>query len=123
MITIVSLFGKPVASLLTSEEAKKDPRGSKAVQSCLPPFLVGKTAGAAGDGRGLRIPPSEDELSLFRSRLVVADDFIECLFIFDAFIDHLDASEGDVFAVGEWCAQRGRPRSDDPGGQHARADH
>ena len=110
MITIVALFGRPINSLLVPDEAKKDPRGSRAVYACLPPFLAAKFGGSAEDaedGKGIRIPPSDAEMALYRSRLIVADDFIEELLIFEAFIAQLDNSDGNIVALGEWCAGLG----------------
>jgi hypothetical protein len=107
MITIVALFGKPIGSLLISEEAKKDPRGSRAVYACLPPFLSAKFGGLADDEKGIQIPPSEAEMTLYRSRLIVADDFIEELLIVEAFIAQLNGSGGNIGALGEWCANLG----------------
>lgn len=110
MITIVALFGKPVSSLLVAEEAKKDPRGSRAVYACLPPFLSAKFGGSTDDAeneKGIRIPPSEAEMALCRSRLIIADDFIEELLIFEAFAAQLDSSDGNIDALGEWCVNLG----------------
>jgi hypothetical protein len=107
MITIVALFGRPISTLLTPEEAKKDALGTKAIHSCLSPFLVNKFGGGDDNEKGIRVPPSDDELALYRSRLIVADDFIEAMMVFEAFIGQLDASGGDVMAVGEWCEERG----------------
>ena len=51
-------------------------------------------------------PPAPGEMALWRGRLVIADDFVELLLILDSFVAYLDAADGDLDAVAEWCRAR-----------------
>lgn len=109
LITAVAMFGTPLTDLLAgrgrSRGASADslPPGSAILQASLPTYIVGRYGGGV---MGV-LPPTEGEEFYFRSRLLIADDFIESILIFDAFITRLDAAEGDITALYEWCTDLG----------------
>ena len=107
MITIVALFSTPMGDLLDEDSAKKDNKGTRTIRECLPSFLVGKTVGGAEESRKIPTPPSADDLASYRGRIAIADSYIEELLVIDAFADYCDAADGDLFAINDWCAEKG----------------
>jgi len=64
-------------------------------------------AGFAGGGpRASKVPPSEREAPYYRARLVLADDFLEGLLIFEGFARALEATAGNAAELRAWCAGR-----------------
>jgi hypothetical protein len=77
------------------------PPEAAALRAALPPFLALRVGGGAG------AYPSEAEAAHYRARLLLADDFIERVLLFDAFATRLDAARGDPAGVAGWCAELG----------------
>jgi hypothetical protein len=108
LITAVAMFGNLPTDLLVSRGRSKSllpdalPPGSAILRAALPSYIVNRFGG--GD---MVMPPTESEAFYFRSRLLIADDFIESILIFDAFITRLDTTEGDVAAQYDWCVDMG----------------
>jgi len=103
LIGAVAMFGVPLASLLSTQGRKAAgslPPGSDAMRASVPSFLVSRVGGAI-------IPPTADEMFYFRTRLLVADEFIEAVLILDTFADRLARSNGDVSVVHAWCETAG----------------
>jgi hypothetical protein len=110
LITAVAMFGTPLPDLLVGRGREKKgatpsalPPGAAALRAALPPFLILRTGGGV---TGV-LPPSESEAFYFRARLLLADDFAEAILLFDAFARGIDASQGDVAAVTDWCTRVG----------------
>jgi hypothetical protein len=110
LITAVAMFGTPLPDLLVGRGREKKgatpsalPPGAAALRAALPPFLILRTGGGV---TGV-LPPSESEAFYFRARLLLADDFAEAILLFDAFALRIDASQGDVAAVTDWCTSVG----------------
>ena len=110
LITAVAMFGTPLSDLLVGRGREKKgatpsalPPGAAALRAALPPFLILRTGGGV---TGV-LPPSESEAFYFRARLLLADDFAEAILLFDAFARGIDASQGDVAAVADWCTRVG----------------
>lgn len=106
LITAVAMFGTPVTDLLAYRGHKKKgatpsslPAGAEALRASLPQFLVQKIYGSGND----ITPPTEHEAFFYRAKLLIADDFIEAILMFDAFVHKLDTSE-DVASTSKWCA-------------------
>ncbi len=105
LVTVVALFGTPVGDLLAGRFPAGPgglPPEAAALRAALPPFLVGRDVSGGAPGIApAALPPTENEAFFFRARLLVADDFIEALFVFDAFVAAL---ERGVIAATAWCA-------------------
>lgn len=102
LITIVALFGTPVTDLLAVRgEQRGLPLEAAALRVALPGFLLRPATIGGATGMTPVLPPSESEAFFFRARLLIADDFIEALFVFDAFAEAL---ERGVVAAAAWCA-------------------
>lgn len=106
VITAVAMFGERMNDLLASRGRVKPgvtsdlPPGALALRASLPSFLVARHGGSAVGLMG----PSESEEFYFRAKLLLADDFVEAVLMFDAFARRVDASQGDLGAVASWCA-------------------
>ena len=107
LVTAVAMFGTPLPDLLVGRGREKKgatpsalPPGAAALRAALPPYLVLRMGGGVTGA----LPPSESEAFYFRARLLLADDFAEAILLFDAFALRIDASQGDVAAVADWCA-------------------
>jgi hypothetical protein len=110
LLTAVAMFGTAPEDLLTAKERRKKvssstlPPGADALRVALPQFLAQRTGGGAGAGP---LPPTEAEAFYFRARLLIADDFIESILIYDAFARRLDAEQGSMATLVEWCQGAG----------------
>jgi hypothetical protein len=105
LATAVAMFGFPLSSLLAfppraAPGANSLPAGARALEASLPTFITARHAGGA---IGV-LPPLESEEFYFRAKLIIADEFAEAVLLFDAFVRRLDASQGDIGAVAEWCS-------------------
>ena len=109
LLTAVAMFGTQLANLFirkprgqrrapTGPGREEDlPTGAVALRMALPPYLRAAGAGRAGDAAA----------AFYRARLLIADDFVEAILIFDAFMTQLDASAGSLAAIAAWCAECG----------------
>ena len=105
LITIAATYGVPISSLYTSSERRGRneyggnlPPGARPLYASLPPFISHRVGGSAA-----ATPPNTNEEFYFRARLLIADDFIETLLIFDAFANRLAKSHSDFAALSQWC--------------------
>jgi hypothetical protein len=103
-LTLAAAFDTPVMSLMTREHVLKA-KGAQlhaALRDALPVFLrnTAYVGGSDGKERG----PTEEETFLYRTRLLVADGFVETLLVFDAFQAKLAAS---YRVAVDWCAAVG----------------
>jgi len=110
LATAVATFGVSMKDLLVDRgrPAKGSspmdlPPGSDALRAALPSFLVERVGGGVTGA----LPPTESEAFYFRARLLIADDFIETVLIFDLFMRQLGAARGDLATVAEWCTGLG----------------
>jgi hypothetical protein len=110
LATIVAATGASVKDIL--DDRGRAPRGSSpadlppgaaALRAALPPFLVTRVGG----GMTGALPPTESEAFFFRTKLLLADDFIELVLVFDMFMRKLDGARGDSVAVSQWCKDLG----------------
>lgn len=113
MITAVAMFGTSLSDLYNKKAERTTqlsglPLGADALRAAVPPFLLRRadtTGGSAtGGASSIPLPPGESEEFYFRTKLLIADDFIEAVLIFDAFATRLDAAKGNLAAVSAWCA-------------------
>lgn len=109
LITAVATFGYDLSTLL--EKRGRPPRGAapgdlppaaRALRDALPPFL--QTHRGGGDAP---MPPAEEEMFYFRTKALLADDFVEIIFIFDEWSRRVNDSKGDLGALVEWCKSVG----------------
>lgn len=109
LITAVAMFGTGVNDLLVGrgrpKRGNKDtlPPESKALYAALPPFLASKIGG----GHEMGVPPDSSEEFYFRTKILLCDSFIEAVLIFDAFFNKIDASDGNINIVVQWCKDVG----------------
>lgn len=103
LATLVALFDSKPTSLLSVTELLKPPEGglppgARALRACLPPPLVSRHGGGEKAA-----PPTEEEAQYLRARLVLADDFLEGLLVFDAFAARLEGAEENLKGVADWA--------------------
>ena len=110
LATIAAATGDSVGSILYKRgRAPKGtspmdlPPGAAALRAALPSFLVMRVGGGV---TGV-LPPTELEAFYFRAKLLLADDFIELVLVFDMFMRKLDSARGDFFTVSQWCSELG----------------
>jgi HrpA-like RNA helicase len=115
LVTVVAVLGRRPVDFYSVEvrRARRNadpaadqhrlPKGTEALKAALPKYLVARTTG--GGPATTPVPPTDSEMFYFRAKLLIADDFVEALLIFDEFARRLDESQGDVAAVAAWCAE------------------
>lgn len=93
LLTAVSMFGRQSADLFLRRRGASGATdvSAAALAAAAPPYLW--TRSALGE-----------ESVFYRTRLLLADDFAEVVLIFDAFLDQLAMTAGDLSAVEAWCA-------------------
>jgi hypothetical protein len=106
LVTVVALFDTKPSSLLSAAEIMgarpgAPPAGARALRACLPPALASRHGG--GGGPGPAAPPTEEEAQYLRARLLLADDYLEGLLVFDAFAAKLEGAEERLGLVAEWA--------------------
>lgn len=110
LATLVALLGSgSVWAREPQAKAGNLPAGAEALRAALPPYLVQRTGGqgvaggAAGAAGRAALPPAESEMFYFRARLLLADDFVEVLLVYDAFVRRVEGAGADLGAVANWC--------------------
>ncbi len=102
LATLVALLGGSRLWSWAARAAPGDlPAGAAALRAALPPYLVGRTGG------GAPLPPGESEMFYFRARLLLADDMLEALLIYDAFVRQVEGAQEDLGTVSQWCESVG----------------
>jgi hypothetical protein len=107
LITAVAMFGLSVSDLLIGRGRIKKgvtvqlPGEAKVLESVLPTFIRSRFGG----GNDARM--YEEEGFYFRMKLLLGDNFIESVFICDAFYNKLESAAGDITIVTKWCEEVG----------------
>ena len=95
LITAVIVFGKTKNDFFVKTKGDM-PLGADVLRAALPSFLVSRIGG----GGPILVPPSEDELFYYRCKMLIADDFIELILIFELFMAKLNEKKDNVIS---WC--------------------
>jgi hypothetical protein len=104
LITIVSLFGHKYDDIFNIKEKQNlNNLGATALRASAPIFLSKRSGGSLND----ITPPSESELSFLRTKMVISDEFIEIVLIYDAFSQAVMFSDTDPIAIYSWCSNLG----------------
>lgn len=81
----------------------------KALRAGLPSYLVSppsaRTVGGAADGAAH--PPAESEEYYYRARLLLSDEFLETLLVFEGFVSALDSNQNNLEGLLDWCESNG----------------
>jgi HrpA-like RNA helicase len=101
LITAVSMFTYTTKSLFMRESPSGGlPIHAAALRESLPLFVVDKHAKVGGSAA---LPPTEYEEFYYRSKLLIADDFIESILIVTKFMNMVNQCAGDLRKLSEWC--------------------
>ena len=101
LVTAVSMFSYTTKSLFLREQGSGGlPIHAQALRASLPLFVVDKHAKVGG---AAALPPTEYEEFYYRSKLLIADDFIEAILIFTKFMNMATQCAGDMHKLSEWC--------------------
>jgi len=110
IITAVAMFGTAASDLYLEKRSARGaglPAGAEALRAAVPDYLLRRSDIVVGGASETAMPPGESEGFYFRTRVLLADDFIEAVLIFDAFAARLDAEKGKIAAVAAWCNEVG----------------
>lgn len=116
LVSLVSVMGHPYETLLRKDFLKKNKGDTfamtAALRSTLPMFLSQRRTegGSVESSKNIdeeKIPLSDQELAFYRTRLLIADDFIESFLVLEAFIEQLEKTSGDMGEISEWCEKLG----------------
>lgn len=99
------IYFKPPFGKNQKEDAEK--ARQQALRAGLPDYLVTPPATLAGATGGGDRPPTEAEEYYYRARLLISDEFIEVLLVFEGFVRALDRTQGDLGALLDWCEGNG----------------
>lgn len=104
LVTGVAMFGISVQDLYIRRPKTAPPNllpaGAEALKLSLPPYMSHRLGG----GEQV-MPPLETETFYYRTKLLISDDFIEAIMIFDTFMQRLDIAAGDLAVIMKWCKQ------------------
>lgn len=96
------IYFKPPFGQSQQEDAEK--ARQKAIRAGLPDYLVTPPSATLGGGEG---PPAASEEYYYRARLLISDEFIEALLVFEGLARALDRTQGDLGALLDWCEENG----------------
>jgi hypothetical protein len=114
LLTAAAMMGRPLADLFARRRGPPGfgpPAGAAALAAAAPGYLWARGTGGAGASgavaSGAVASVEAAEAVCYRARLLLADDFAEAVLIFDAFLQVIEAAEGDPAAAAAWCAGAG----------------
>ena len=101
LITAVAMFEfrNGIEDLLIKSPEKKElPFEAYALKACVPSFMNSFSGGAKDSD------VADSELFYYRIKLLIADDFVSAIFIFDTFLKIFDITE-DIVKIEKWCIE------------------
>ena len=101
LITIIAFFDRPLPLIM---KGVRGPPGASALRAGLPDYLIRRVG---GDITAEEIPPTESESFYYRARLLISDDFIERLLMFEGFSKAVESTDGDPAEIRRWCTDIG----------------
>jgi hypothetical protein len=104
LLTIVSVMGTNLKDLYISDKDQPDfIAGLRALKMASPMFLAKKI----GSGLAETLPATENDISYLKIKILLSDEFIEMILIYDLFAKTVLYSNSDPLAVYNWCEDLG----------------
>lgn len=107
LLTIAAMSGIALPNLFKREFGKSAaelPTYANMLRESLPNFIRTKV-GAGDTGVKPAKPPSEEEQFYFREKLLICDDFVEAILIYDLFLRTVAEYQNNTVEIKEWCEE------------------
>ena len=106
VLALCRVAGRGLQSLLPRRQTSRPTPTAPGLRAGLPPYLVSRNVMGGARRSGPEqdaLPPAETEAFYYRTRLLLADDLLEGLLMFEGFRKAVERLGPNLVALDEWC--------------------